>query len=311
MNVIYFLLGNPYFPGPGSYYVVILIQFILLFPLIYKLFEINPIFGFICCYLIELSFQLFTRQVPIVRELFDDYTYLYSANIFRYFSIIGFGLYFINNSNLFSKKNLFIWPLLFISLYSLMGCGIFWGNSILPDWMYPNLLFESEGGLFYIKYFYRKPWWGIANLINYPFDAFIFLLCMMILPSELNKDKPRHQSISRFFKKYSKLTYHILLVQIVYFFINIPIIYGVSIGINGSLFDVFIQPFVDPYGITAPWEDFSVVSFNIAILIILTRIFVIFLNCAVTFTLAKIFYNVDIGIQRNLKYIRKPNVKKI
>ena len=41
VNIIYFLLGAPYFPGPGSFFMMILIQFILVFPLID--YEINLI----------------------------------------------------------------------------------------------------------------------------------------------------------------------------------------------------------------------------------------------------------------------------
>ncbi len=300
MNLFYFLIGTPYFPGPGEYYIVILMQFILIFPLIYKIFDKNPILGFIFCYLIDLCFQLIAGQIPVMRDFFDNNTFLFTANIFRYFSLIGFGLYFVNNTELFSKNNLFIWPMFIFSLYSLSGYGLFYGIPLLPNEMYSNFLFEFVPyyKVFLIKYFYTNPLWGGANLFNYPYDAFVFLLFMKIFPSQLNKDKLRNQSISRFFKKYSRLTYHILLVQIVYFFVTIPIDYGISIGINNSLYDAFIAPIIAANG-----GDINLITINVATIIILMRAFTVFLNCAVSFSLARIFYNIDISLQKYLKKI--------
>ncbi|MBN1216270.1 MAG: acyltransferase family protein [Candidatus Lokiarchaeota archaeon] len=317
MNLFYFLIGAPYFPGPGEFYVVIAIQFILIFPLIYKLFDKNPILGLFACYTIDLGFQLIAGNVPLVSNFFDDYSFLFCGNILRYMSIIGLGIWFVNNHNLFSKKNIFIIILAIPALFLLMI--VYWGDIILPESFinseFFNSIFTSPPIVTFgydLKIFRTYPWWGKANLFTYFFPAFIFLLLMKVLPSELNKDKPRSQSITRFFEKYSKLTYHILLVQIVYFFINIPIMNDISISINQNMYQAFIQPITEPYGIITSWQltnNPDLLSFNASICVSLIKLFLIFINCSATFSLAIIFYNIDTGLQRNLKKIKRKKYK--
>ncbi|MBY9007754.1 MAG: acyltransferase [Candidatus Lokiarchaeota archaeon] len=314
MNIFYFLIGTPYFPGPGEFYVVILMQFILIFPLIYKLFDKSPVLGLISCYIIELSFQLIAGNPEFT--FFDEYTFLFCGNILRYMSVIGLGVWFVNNYNLFKKKNIFIIILAIPALFLLIL--VYWGELFFPNFLNNPIIdniFKPTGSGYGLEHFRTYPWWEKANLFTYFFPALIFLMFMKFLPSELNQEKPRSRSISKFFKKYSKLTYHILLVQIVYFFISVPIFYGVSIGINSGFYEIFIDPIVEPYGITESYQfDYALLSLKASALIFSINLFLIFLNCAVTFTLAIWFRNIDSNIQKNLKKIglkiNKSKIKK-
>ncbi len=312
VNIIYILIGTPYFPGPGEFYIVILMQFILIFPLIYKLFERNPILGLISCYIIEISFQLITGSPDLpVGQFFDDHTFLFCGSIFRYMSVIGLGIWFVNNHDLFSKKNFFVIIMAIPAVCILIL--VYWGNFFFPSLLDNPILADifkhpAAGSSGYaIKIFRTFPWWEKANLFTYFWPALLFLIFMKVLPSELNKDKPISKSISKFFEKYSRLTYHILLVQIVYFFISIPIYQYVSISINESFYKAFILPIVEPYGITSEWDIQSTqISLEASIGISIMRLIAVFINCAVTFTLAIGFYKFEQGIQKNLKKIGKP-----
>ncbi|MBN1217155.1 MAG: hypothetical protein JXA99_17175 [Candidatus Lokiarchaeota archaeon] len=305
-NIFYFLLGTPYFAGPGDFYIVMLVQFIFIFPLIYKLFDIHPILGLVTCCAIELSLQLIVPNIPPVVGFFNDYFFLTYANILRYMSAIGLGLWFINNHNLFSKKNVFI-IVMVIPAFFILVMG-YWGDILAPNLLDNNIMqtiFFKSGDGYALKIFSAFGWWEMNNLFTYFWPAFVFLLLMKVLPSNLNKEKPRSESVSRFFEKYSKLTYHILLVQIVYFFINIPIAWGISITINNAFYNGFILPITEPYGISASWMDHSILSLKTSIAVGLLELFVIFINCAVVFTLAIWFRKVDLGIQKNLKKLGK------
>ncbi|MBY9005904.1 MAG: acyltransferase [Candidatus Lokiarchaeota archaeon] len=297
----YMLLGVPFFPGPGEYYITILLQFILIFPLLYKLFDKNPKLGLIICFLIELCFQIAAKNIPILHNLYEKYHFLFCGSIFRYFFLIGLGLYFINNSNLFSKKNAFIWPMLIIALYLITGAGLFNGSPLLPSSWYPNELFELRwGSSFGIKFFRTDPWWHTANLFTYSYTAVVFLLFMKILPSKLNDNKKSLKNISRFFKGIAKLTYHILLVQIVYFFIAIPL-EGVFHNPNGVFYDIIVNPVVAPY--LDAWGNLNVGTLDLgtSILILTTKLFVGILALSICISIAYMFYKLEFSIQRVLK----------
>lgn len=78
-----FLLGAY---GPGSYYVPIMIQLLVIFPIIYKLVEKNARLGIALSGTANLLFEIGVK-------IFDMDKYYYRLNIGRYLLLIAFGCY--------------------------------------------------------------------------------------------------------------------------------------------------------------------------------------------------------------------------
>ena len=78
-----FLLGAY---GPGSYYVPIMIQLLVIFPVIYKLVEKNARLGIALSGAANLLFEIGVK-------IFDMDKYYYRLNIGRYLLLIAFGCY--------------------------------------------------------------------------------------------------------------------------------------------------------------------------------------------------------------------------
>ncbi len=302
VNIFYFLIGVPYFPGPGSFFVLILMQFIFIFPLIFRIFLKSPLLGLILCFLIDLCFQLIAPHITF----FNEYHFLFSGNILRYFSVIGLGIWFTYNKKLFSQQNIFIIILAVPALCILLIH--YWGSYILPENIITSpvfkALFNSDGTGHSLTFFRTFPWWGKANPLTYCFPALIFLMFMKVIPSTLNKKIYIFRLISGFIKKYSKLTYHIFLIQIIYFFINIPIARGISIGVNEFLFEVFIEPVVRAFGIRHSWEfDFTLLNDHTLFKVMIMKPFIVAINVLIISVLAFGFYKLDKRIKGIFKKI--------
>ncbi|MFX1532962.1 MAG: acyltransferase family protein [Promethearchaeota archaeon] len=203
------LLGAPVFPGPGSYFVTILLQFIFVFPLLYRLNQIDPKLSLGVGFGLDLAFQLIAPYIT----LFDQCPYLFDACILRYLSAISMGLWFCENQDLFAKRNIFVIIGTPISIVAVLSA----------------FLFDNP-----IPFFRTGDWWATANIFTYFYAALVFLVGLKILPAQMNKF-----SFS-FFQKLSKLTYHILLVQIVYYY---PWIMHVV------LVDLFSKGITNPLGL--------------------------------------------------------------
>ena len=72
--------------GPGSYYVPIMIQLLILFPIIYKLVEKNALLGVTMAGIANLTFEIAVNCLHIEK-------YYYRLSIGRYLLLIAFGCY--------------------------------------------------------------------------------------------------------------------------------------------------------------------------------------------------------------------------
>ena len=299
------LMGSPIFPGPGTYYIPILIQFVMLFPLIYKLFDKSPILGLIACFLIELIFQLWI--IPLIVGPVGDNNLFFCGNMFRYISAIGLGVWFVNNHNIFSKKNLPIVAMSLLSLFLLLA--FFFGDLWFPWLDNFNILghniFRRNDFIDYgysLSFFRTEPWWGKSNIFTYFYPATIFLIFMKILPSNLNENKKISRGITRFFKSFSKITYHILLVQLVFFWVYIPISATESFQWNDHFYIQYISDLAGPYanGFNLRWLE---VPFNDALAILYIKYIMFIITFIVVLILSGIFYVFENKLQKGIKLI--------
>ena len=92
-----FLLGAY---GPGSYYVPIMIQLLIIFPIIYKLVEKNAIMGLWLSAIANLIYEIAIKCLQIDK-------YYYRLSIGRYLLLIAFGCYlYLHPEHRMTKKQL-------------------------------------------------------------------------------------------------------------------------------------------------------------------------------------------------------------
>jgi peptidoglycan/LPS O-acetylase OafA/YrhL len=197
-----YILGRLPVIGNGNYFASILLQYIFISPLIFFFYRKSPRASIATLFLLELLFQLLTPYISV----FQQTKYLYSACIFRYLSAIAIGLHISDDLlvkgriHLLDRKNLFILVGFPISIvYLLMArttaqpFPLFWNQS-----NFQNL----------ISFFY--PTVLVALIMNWRFQHFNnwFFKATMI---------------------FGKASYHIFLVQILYFGFGLNFIKFVTI----------------------------------------------------------------------------------
>jgi len=168
--------------GPGNYFITILFQFILVFPLIFWLYRKYPKLTVVLCFSIDILFQIFAKN----SDIFDNFPYLYSACILRYLSIISIGLWLSTDFKLFSRRNFFI----------LLGSIISIAYLIAVD-------FYS-----YIFPYFRNVW---HTVLAFFYPALIVCIGINHLP------KKAENMIIDWFEQIGKTSYHIFLFQIAFF----------------------------------------------------------------------------------------------
>ncbi|MHA1511334.1 MAG: acyltransferase family protein [Promethearchaeota archaeon] len=190
------LLGFTFFWGPGMWFIPALFGSILIFPLLYICFNKAPIITFIACFVIEWSMHLLRFNIVPYESHITIWFFI--THIFYMFSGIGMGLWISKNHEIFSLRNIIFWILLPLSLIFL---GIYTVNG------YEYLMLKMA--------FYGLGWiGGDYNFITFPWSAILFLIILKIFPK--NPKNPEN-IFSKIIKEISRSTYHILLVQILYF----------------------------------------------------------------------------------------------
>ncbi len=177
------------FWGPGNWFIPVIFESILIFPLVYWAFAKKQIFTLILCFTIEIVLQLivffFIGEITSWEEA--HILGLFMTSFPFYLSAIGLGLWFSFNPKPFSRRNLFIWILFPISLIYIILYQFFGFRLLIND--IPLIR-------------------GDYNSLVFPYSAVLVLLVMIILP-QYSENRFSH-AISLI----GKSTYHILLTQI-------------------------------------------------------------------------------------------------
>jgi len=192
------LLGWLPITGPGNYFVSIAIQFIFIFPLIYYGYRRAPRFTLITCFGVNLAFVLLSSAASEpVNAFFRSYFY-----IPRYIALIALGLWIADETiggetSSFSKRDRLI----------LAGGGI----GVL--FLLVDSVKLSLGPINALQVaIYHSPLFGIAQLVSLQFYvAMLVLLGIKYLPR--TETNPLVRALARM----GRLSYHIFLMQIVYF----------------------------------------------------------------------------------------------
>lgn len=180
------------FFGAGNYFVAILLEFILIFPLLYRLYVYSPKIAFCTSFLISFFFEFLIAKLSII----FNYPYLYEANILRYLFTITLGLFLIDN---FDYKVIYKNKLVLI------------GSIISITYLIAFSIFHFQFPYFSDYLSYPIPYWGGQNCLSAFYPLILYVLLFKIF-SNLSSN-----NILKFFGTVGKASYHIYLVQMVFF----------------------------------------------------------------------------------------------
>ncbi|MGV3587513.1 MAG: acyltransferase family protein [Adhaeribacter sp.] len=180
------LMGVLPVAGPGNYFITLTFQSILLLPLFKYLFKWHPLTVLILLVVLEVIFLL----ISVNLHLFTRNNYLYSAAFPRYFSAIAFGLVLskVVIRPFRATKIILITSAAFISCVYLLE--ITYGYLDIPQ---------------------IKEEWKTQNVLTFSYAAFMTFLLFKALPNH------SENWFLKFLAAMGKSSYHIFLVQIVYF----------------------------------------------------------------------------------------------
>ena len=172
-----FLLGAY---GPGSYYVPIMIQLLIIFPIIYKLVEKNAIMGLWLSAIANLVYEIAIKCLQIDK-------YYYRLSIGRYLLLIAFGCYlYLHPEHRMTKKQ----------LIGMFAAGMLYIVTVLwLDW--DSIIFDY--------------WTPTAMPITFYIVPIVILLFRKFYHSKLPG------KAGKLLTCIGQASYHIFLVQMVYY----------------------------------------------------------------------------------------------
>lgn len=183
-------------PGPGDYFITVLLQFIIIFPLLYSLYRRSPRFTLIGTFALSFIFELISAKLSIL----NANSYLYYANILRYLFLITLGLWVIEGFEPHKRfrsrqESLIVLMGLVVSTVYLLAFSFF-------HWQFPY--FNNFWGTEY-------PTLGSYLFIMAFYPLAIYMLEFKFLPSSSNN------RVVKFIQYLGKASYHVFLIQILFF----------------------------------------------------------------------------------------------
>lgn len=193
------LLGRLPVAGPGNYFVSLLFQSMLLFPLLYRLYRQHPKLTVILCFGAEYIFQAITNHFP-----FPFMSYL----LIGYLSSIGLGIWLNEHKDHLGNPPQ-IWWLGALSLFYLLVRKL---GLVHPPLFFPN--------------------WPTQNIFSVFYPLILVIIGIKYLPGTVSN------GVSSTIALIGKASYHIFLFQIVYFALHpVPKILDIVLCVVvGSIF---------------------------------------------------------------------------
>lgn len=173
------LLGRLPVGLPGNYFVCALIQFTIIFPAIYWLFQRNPKATVSGSFLVSFAFEVLAPHVGF----FVTTPFYYRAAMLRYLPAIALGLWIYKDMDVLSRKNRFI-------LVGAIGSVAYLAAVSLFGYTFP-LFFPSSNTPYMLSFFY---------------PALLVLAGIKYLP----------KSGFRTLALIGRMSYHIYLVQMIF-----------------------------------------------------------------------------------------------
>jgi peptidoglycan/LPS O-acetylase OafA/YrhL len=169
--------------APGNYFVSIAFQFIVLFPLLYYFYKRASRATLVGCLAVNVAFEFAAPYIIANYGLF-----WYTTSIVRYLGAIGLGLWITDGASVLLKRNWFIVP----------GAAFSFVYLVASDVARTNV----------ISYF--EHYWFTENVASFFYPLLLVVLGLMFLPRAVS-------GIGAVVARCGQLSYHIFLVQLVFF----------------------------------------------------------------------------------------------
>jgi peptidoglycan/LPS O-acetylase OafA/YrhL len=179
------LIGVLPVSGKGNYFITLLLQSLIALPLIGYSFNRWPLRTSLVLLITEIAFQLIAYQM----SYFDEDRYLYDAALFRYFSAIALGLWLSRVIATPDKR--YSWLLILAGIAS----GVYLYFHQYQDISLPHI----------------RPEWQAQLFLTFPYAALLIYLVILIFPQQSDQIALRSLAFL------GKASYHIFLVQVLYF----------------------------------------------------------------------------------------------
>ena len=175
------LAGTLPIDGPGNYFITLVFQFALVFPLVFWGLRRQPVATLLLCAAVELAFDLLARRVGVVKQ----HPYIYEVCLARYMLLVALGALLAHAParRLLAARWLWVGTLVSVACLAL------------------NSVDSSTGPL-------GGSDWDFASTF---YAVFIVVLGIALLPSVARG------SASRALGELGRASYHIFLVQIIWF----------------------------------------------------------------------------------------------
>jgi peptidoglycan/LPS O-acetylase OafA/YrhL len=169
--------------APGSYFITLVFQFALVFPLLGRMYAARPGWTVAGCFGLDLAFELVAPHVAA----FGAMPYLYSGCVFRHFGAIALGLWLSDDPRPGAPRNRFLWAGCAVSVAFLAA---FATSSYLVPWFLPN--------------------WKTQNLIASFYPAALVMLGARFLPAWPGG------RVARVMAQAGRASYHIYLFNVLF-----------------------------------------------------------------------------------------------
>jgi len=190
---IFAVIGRLPIYGPGDYFIPIIFQFLFLFPVLFYFYQKRPKGLLVLCFAAGVAFQYSFYFLHLVSYA------IYAQCIIRFLPVIALGFWISQDFGLFSKRNRYILPGAILSVAILFFTELTTQTNILSS------LAPAMNLLYPLTFFYT---------------TLIIIAGIHYLPKEA-----KHR-LGRTIACLGNASYHIFLVQIVYFglFINLDVL---------------------------------------------------------------------------------------
>ncbi len=101
------LLGQMPYPGPGGYFVTLVLTFAVVFPVLFVLFRAHPVATVAGCFAVSLAVEAAALQVDAISG--QQYPFVYVASLARYLGVVGVGMWLAVDARPFVARNLWLW----------------------------------------------------------------------------------------------------------------------------------------------------------------------------------------------------------
>ncbi|MBW2559313.1 MAG: acyltransferase [Deltaproteobacteria bacterium] len=201
----YTLVGIPPIEGPGTYFIGIAIQWSIIAPFVWLLYRRAPITTVVILNVIGAAFMF---AAPHVDALASS-QYLYSANVIRYLGPIAIGLWLSDGWHLRQRRNWWLVPAAGAALVYNIARTRSGANPIFPF----------------------LPSWEVHNFVSLLYAPMLVVLGMKFAPSVATGHVVRALTVV------GRASYHIFLVQMVYFGVHLQsITHEAMLGVSGGPF---------------------------------------------------------------------------